>query len=80
MYDHEHPMRQNSRKFYGERLDAELDRWFIRQDPHTRQAYINNLGNIVAQDDGVSLRKKSMLMRDTQRLAQMDRELRLVKR
>jgi hypothetical protein len=57
-----------------------VNRWFIRQDPQTRRAYIGQLESTVSADDGVPLRKKANLMRDVQRLAQVDRKLRAASR
>jgi hypothetical protein len=79
-YENEHPIKENARRYYGERLDGAVDTWFIRQDPQTRRAYIGQLESAVSEPDGISLRKKATLMRDVQRLAQLDRELRNVGR
>jgi hypothetical protein len=76
----EHPIKEDARRFYGERLDEKTNRWFIRQDAHTRQGYIRQLESVVSAQDGVTLRKKATLMRDVQRLAQIDRNLRNVGR
>jgi hypothetical protein len=76
----EHPIKSDARRYHGERLDDVVDTWFIRQTPETRRAYIGQLENTVSADDGVSLRRKAGLMRDVQRLAQIDRELRAASR
>jgi hypothetical protein len=79
-YENEHPIKENARRYHGERLDDAVNTWFIRQDAQTRRAYIGQLESTVSADDGVALRKKATLMRDVQRLAQIDRELRNVGR
>jgi hypothetical protein len=79
-YENEHPIKTDARRYHGERLDDAVDAWFIRQDPPTRRAYLGQLENTVSADDGVSLRRKASLMRDVQRLAQIDRELRAASR
>ena len=76
----EHPIKADARRFYGDGLEDEMQRWFIRQDAPTRRAYIGQLENTVSADDGVPLRKKATLMRDAQRLAQVDRKLRAASR
>ena len=76
----EHPIKADARRFYGDGLEDEMQRWFIRQDAPTRRAYIGQLENTVSADDGVPLRKKSNLMRDVQRLGQLDRQMRQIGR
>ena len=79
-YENEHPLRQDARKFHGENLDDHTDRFFLRLSPGERRQYLTQLHQSVVQQDDVSLRKKSQLMRDHQRLSRYDAELRTIGR
>jgi hypothetical protein len=79
-YENDHPMRQDARRYYGDTLDDETQRWFLRLPAENRRAYLAQLSSVVTQADGISLKRKSQVMRDHQTLARLDAELRAISR